>query len=65
MQTKKNRDTRGLVKKTDYNAEISETESEIPSISGLATNSALNAVENKIRHVESLAKKKDYKAKVS
>ena len=58
MQTKKNRDTRGLVKKTDYNAEISETESEIPSISGLATNSALNAVENKIRHVESLAKKK-------
>ena len=53
MQTKKNRDTRGLVKKTDYNAEISETESEIPSISGLATNSALNAVENKIRHVES------------
>ena len=58
MQTKKNRDTRGLVKKTDYNAEISETESEIPSISGLATNSALNAVENKILHVESLAKKK-------
>ena len=65
MQTKKNRDTRGLVKKTDYNAEISETESEIPSISGLATNSALNAVENKILHVESLAKKKDYNAKVS
>ena len=65
MQTKKSRDTRGLVKKTDYNAEISETESEIPSISGLATNSALNAVENKILHVESLAKKKDYNAKVS
>ena len=65
MQTKKNRDTRGLVKKTDYNAEISETESEIPSISGLATNSALNSVENKILHVESLAKKKDYNAKVS
>ena len=58
MQTKKNRDTSGLVKKTDYNAEISGTESEIPYISGLATNSALNAVENKIRHVVSLAKKR-------
>ena len=58
MQTKKSRDTSGLVKKTDYNSEISETESEIPSISGLATNFALNAVENKTRHVESLAKKR-------
>ena len=34
--------------KTDYSANVSEIESKIPIISGLATNSALTAVENKI-----------------
>ena len=41
---------------TDYNAKITEIESKIPSVSGLATNSALNAVENKIPDI-SLVKK--------
>ena len=34
-------DTSGLVKKTDYNAKITETEGKIPSINDLATNAAL------------------------
>ena len=33
-------DTIGLVKKVDYNAKITEIEGKIPSISGLATNTA-------------------------
>ena len=37
----------------------------IPSISGLATNAALAAVENKIPDVSSLVKKTDYNTKVS
>ena len=37
----------------------------MPSISGLATNSALTAVENKIPNVSSLVKKTDYNAKIS
>ena len=41
---KKIRDTCGLVKKTDYNAKITEIEGKIPSITELATTSALNAV---------------------
>ena len=50
-------DANSLVKKTDLNAKITETESKIPSITGLATNSALTAVENKIPDVSSLVKK--------
>ena len=46
-----------LVKKTDYNAKICEIENKIPSIGGLATNSAPTAVENKIP-VTNLVKKK-------
>ena len=45
---KKIPDTSGFVKKTDCNAKISEIENKVPSISGLAANSALTAVENKI-----------------
>ena len=41
-------DTRELVKNTDYNVEITEIENKIASVSGLATTSALTAVENKI-----------------
>ena len=47
-----------LVKKTDYNAKITEIESKISSISSLAANFALTAVENKIPDVSSLVKKK-------
>ena len=49
-------DTSGLVK-TDYNTEISEIENKIPSINGLATNSALTAVEDKIPNNSNLVKK--------
>ena len=47
----------GLLKK-NY-AKISEVEGELPSISGLATKSALTAVENKISDVSSSVKKTD------
>ena len=50
-------DTSGLVKKTDYNAKITEIEGKIPSISGLATNAALTAVENKMPNISNLIKK--------
>ena len=43
-------DTSGLVKKTDY-------KDKIPSISGLATNTAVTTVENKIPYISSLVKK--------
>ena len=51
-------DTSGLVKK-DYNAKATEIESKVPSISGLATNFALTAVENKIPDVSNIVKKKN------
>ena len=54
---KKIPDTSKLVKKSDYNAKVSETEGKIPSISGLATTPALTAVENEIRSVINLVKK--------
>ena len=46
-----------MVKKTDFNAKISEVEGKIPSITGLATNSKSTAVESKIPNVSSLVKK--------
>ena len=54
---KKIPDTNGLVKKTYYSAKASEIENKIPSISDLATSSALTAVENKIPDVKNLVKK--------
>ena len=41
-------DTSGLVKKTDYNAKITEIEGKIPNISNLATKNALTNVEKKM-----------------
>ena len=55
----------GLLKKTDHSAKISEIESKILSISGLATTSALTAVENNIPDVSSLVKKTGYNTKIS
>ena len=46
-----------MVKKTDFNIKVAEIEAKIPSISGLTTNSALTAVENKIPDVSSLVKR--------
>ena len=52
-------------KKKDLNAKITEIEGKIPRITGLAINSALTAVENKILDVSSLIKKRDYDTKIS
>ena len=54
-----------LLRKQNYNGKITEIESRIPSISGLATNSALTAVENKILDVSNLVRKTDYDTKIS
>ena len=54
-----------LLKKTNYDYKISEIESKIPRISGLATNSALTAVVNKTPDVIKLVKKAGYDTKVS
>ena len=54
-----------LLRKTDYNTKMTETEVKIPSVTGLATASALNAVDNKIPDVSNLGKKTDYDAKIS
>ena len=51
--------------KTDLNAKITEIEDKIPSISGLATSSALTDVENKIPNASGLVKKTDYNTKIS
>ena len=43
--------------KNRHSAKITEIEGKIPSISGLATNSALTAVENKTPDISKLTKK--------
>ena len=53
------------VKDTNYNAKITEIEGKRPSITGLATTSTLNALENKISNVSDLVKKADYDTKIS
>ena len=65
MQTKKIPNSSGLVKKTDYNAKITEIEGKIPSNSCLATTTALHAVvkQNKIPNVSNLVKKTNSDAK--
>ena len=54
---KKIPDVGDLVKKTGFNANITEVEGKIPNITGVATSSALTAVENKIPGASSLVKK--------
>ena len=54
-----------MLKKTDYNAKITEIEGKRPSITGLATTSALNTDENKIPNISHLVKKADYDSKLS
>ena len=54
MQTKKFQWT---CQRTDYNAKVTEIEGRISKISGLATNSVLTAIENKIPNVSILVKK--------
>ena len=47
-----------------YTIKISDIESKISSIIGLATTAALTAVKNKIPDVSNLVKKTDYNAKI-
>ena len=54
-----------LLKKTDYNTKISETEGKIPDLSSLATKTALTTVENKMSIVSSLIKNTDYNTKTA
>ena len=56
-------DTSGLVKKLYYNAKFTEIENEKACIGGLAKNSALTTVENKIPNISSLVKNTDYNIK--
>ena len=58
-------DVSDLVKKAEFNAKVTEIEIKIPNISGLATNSVLNAVKSKIPDVSSIVKKPDYNTKIS
>ena len=62
---KKIPDVSDVVKKTDFNAKITDVEGKIPNITGLATSSGLAAVQNKIPDVSSLVKKTDYDTKIS
>ena len=48
-----------------HHTEVNEIESKISSISGLATTTALTAVENKISNNSNLVKKTDPEAKIS
>ena len=48
-----------VIKKDVYKAKIKNTEDQIPTITNLATKTALNAVENKIPSVGYLVKKTD------
>ena len=51
-----------LLKKTDYDAKITDIEGKIPDVSNLVTKTAL---ENKIPSVSSLVEKTDYNAKIT
>ena len=54
-----------LLKKKDYNTKITVRKGKIQSVSGLGTNVALTAVENKIPYVNNFIKKADYNAKTT
>ena len=54
-----------MVTEIDFNTKVIETESNIALITGLATNSELAAIENKIPHVSTLFKKTDFNTKLA
>ena len=62
---KKNRILVVWLKKTDFKTKVTEIECKIPIITGLATNSELSAVENKIPNITSLVKKTDFNIKTT
>ena len=51
--------------KKHFNTKVTEIEGNIPSITGLATNSELSAVENEIPDISSLVKKTDFNTKAT
>ena len=53
-----------MVKNADFNTDVIEIEGKIPSITGLATNSALTAVENKTLNVTNLITKTYFDAEL-
>ena len=53
-----------LLKKTDYNAKITELEEKIPYVISLATKTSLTTFENK-RLINSWVKKTDYDTKIT
>ena len=55
----------GLFKKRCYDNEITDIKGKIPNITGLATTSALNPVNNEITNVSNLVKKAEYDEKIS
>ena len=61
----KKTDISGLVKKANYKAKITEEEVNIYSISGLATTSVLNPVENNNLMLVIQSKKTDHDAEIS
>ena len=48
-----------VIKKTDYNAKITEIENKIPNINNLAAKTALTTVENKIPNISGLVTKNE------
>ena len=61
---KKMANTSGLVKRTDYNAKITEIKGKMSSITGLAFAATFNEVENEILNVSYLLNKSDYNTKI-
>ena len=57
--------TNEVVKRTDYNAKITEIENKITNINNLATKTALTTVENKVPDTSNLVKKTDYNTKIA
>ena len=57
--------TNYVIKKTDYNAKITEIQNKIPCIRNLATKTALTTVENKIPDTSNFVKKTNYNAKIT
>ena len=53
------------LKKTDFNAKITEAEGQILDVSSLTTKTALTTVENKTTNINNLVKKIDYDTKIS
>ena len=58
-------DISNLATKTNLNTKIRDVKNEIPSITGLATTSALTTVENKIPDTSNLVKETNYNVKVT